>query len=239
MTILARIRNREMVDETEYKRQMKILKSALTKTTLSDTHEIEEENYMISDMNQMLVDTYIRSSTRLIIEFIKSDCVVKRGYYFYDDIIVMLNAYSEGGELMWLPSIKLMIGSITEMINDQSIECDDEQFEGEFFADCNGEYILDQIYNSLSEEKYRQLLKEDKSKFCHLCVNGSSDSENEKSFVYVIFKDKSAFYYRQEENYLYYGSAKRSTLVNILGDWALRQHRNLIMKMENEKKGAY
>ena len=66
-------------------------------------------------------------------------------------------------------------------------------------------------------------------------MNGLSSSGENTCFIYVVFKNKCAYYYRQEENKFYYGSADRSTIVNILGNWMLCQHRNLIMEMQGEE----
>ena len=234
MSILASIRTREITDEEEKNLQMK-LEEALQKKGNSDENDEAEDSSEIDSMSQLLIDTYLKSSVRMIVEFHKADCIVKRGYYFYDDLIVMLDAYRDGGEFMWLPSANLLMGSIADMISDQSIDCENEEYEGTLSTYCDEGNYSEKLMESVTEEKYLSLLQENQLQDSYLRMKGISSTEDHNCFIDVIFKNHCAFYFRQEENKFRYGTANRPTIVNILGNWMLLQHRNLIMNLQQEE----
>jgi len=201
---------------------------------LSKGELFDEDNKADSGMMQLLVEAYLKSRTRLVVMLHKEDRIVKRGYYLEDDVIVMLDAYRDGGELMWLPSVKYLVGSIADMLSTLTIECEREEFAGEFAVYCNEEDYMDVLAYSVPEGKYRQLLQEEDSQAPYLWMHGKSTVNESESFIYVTFKDSVAYYFRQEEERFTYGTVDYPALVNILGHWMLTQHRELIMKMESE-----
>lgn len=234
MLILANIRTREITDEEANILQMK-LKKVLQKEGDSDEIDGVEDGGEIDYMSQTMIDTYLKSSVRVIVELHKADCIVKRGYYFYNDLIVLLDAYRDGGEFMWLPSVTLLMGSIADMISDQPIESENEEIEGVLSTGCDEENSLEKLLECVTEEKYRRLLQEKPLQNPYLQMKGSSTTEDKKCIIDVFFTNNSAFYFRQEDNKFYYGTANRSTIVNILGNWMLCQHRNMIMNMLHEE----
>jgi len=229
MEILASIYAGEQIDDAERSRKKEKLEELLSKGELFD-----EDNKADSGMMQLLVEAYLKSRTRLVVMLHKEDRIVKRGYYLEDDVIVMLDAYRDGGELMWLPSVKYLVGSIADMLSTLTIECEREEFAGEFAVYCNEEDYMDVLAYSVPEGKYRQLLQEEDSQAPYLWMHGKSTVNESESFIYVTFKDSVAYYFRQEEERFTYGTVDYPALVNILGHWMLTQHRELIMKMESE-----
>ena len=232
MSILASMYSGKQVEESEQSRQKEKLEEALSK--IGEVNEADDEEDDSESMSQMLVETYLKSRTRLVIELQKKDCIVKRGYYFIDDVIVMLDAYRDGGELMWLPSMMYLNGSLADMIEDIAIDCENEEFEGNFSEYCDEKNCLDLLAKKVPEGKYHQLLQEVNTDTLCLWMKGENSLNESKCFIYVIFKEKSAYYFRMEEDSFYYGTANRPTIVNIMGNWMLWQHRDLILKMQRE-----
>lgn len=228
MSILAEIRTGKKEDEKYTESKVKKLKEALNKHIDTKTE--------LDEMTRILIETYLKSFTRVVISYHKKDQIVKRGYYFYDDLIVMLNAYRDGGELMWIPSAKMLMGTIAELIDKNICECENEEFEGEFGNYCNEINDIEKLIEGVREDKYRLVLQKEKEDVSYLWLKGSSALEENKCFIYVILGEQGNYYYfRQEENKFLYGTANYSTIVNILGKWMISQHRNLIIQMQQEE----
>ena len=122
MSFLAAVRAREEIDEETLMQQSRKLEE-IFRSDSEDDSEPEDGQYDYDDrdgdedgstvcMPHLMVETYLRSPVRVITEFHKQDRIVRRGYYFEDDLIVMLNAYRDGGEFMWLPSITYLMLSV-------------------------------------------------------------------------------------------------------------------------------
>lgn len=186
------------------------------------------ENIISDEMGQVLIETYLRSDIRVIMEFVKKDSIMKTGFYFMGDFIVMLNAYRDGGELMWLPTLHHLNGALAEMISDQVIQCGNEQIEGTFESYCTEDNCVEELLTNVSEEKYREVLQKVDD------ANPKLWMKSDNYFIYVVFAENSAFYYVQEDKKFYYGCADRPSIVNIMSRWMRKQHSNLIMQMQEE-----
>ncbi|SDZ96807.1 hypothetical protein SAMN05216349_10360 [Oribacterium sp. KHPX15] len=235
ISFLADIYARKEIDKETILRNSKKLEEIFKTEGDANNNQDDNEYESSVSMSQILIETYIRSSVRVVVEFHKKHKIVKRGYYFDDDLIVLLEAYRDGGEFLWLPTIKNLMGSLAYMISDQIIECGNEEFKGSLKVQVNEGNYMDCLIKGVTEERYQNLLKEDRSQDEYLWIRGISSIKGENCFAYVIFKNHCAFYFYQDNSGFCYGCADRSTIVNIIGKWMLFQHRELIVQMQEKE----
>lgn len=246
LSILSDIREGKIENEEDNKAKYQKLEEALLNQKRDD--ENAKDIFESDAMGEVMIETYLKSPVRVSIEFCKPGAICIRGYYFVDDVIVMLNMYRDGGEFMWLPTAKLLMGSIADMIGDENIvsvskEIDaseakndqygNEEYEETLTEECDKENYTDVIKENVKDE-YKKFLQGSGEQSVYLKMTGTGISEEKNCFIYIAFDNKTVYYFKNKGKKLNYGKANFHTIVNIIGEWMLNQHRSLIVEMQKE-----
>lgn len=181
----------------------------------------EDGEEVMDEMASLIIETYLTSRNRVILRYEKTDRIISRAYYFLDDVIVMLTAYRDGGEFVWLPSAMHLAGSIAELIENQKIVSVNKKIEE---IKCDKE--INEINYETELSQYKPRSEGEANTLWIKCVGENKEVSN---FVNVVFTNNSAYLYNCEKGKITYSLADRITVVNTLGKWMIDTHRNLIM----------
>ena len=208
---------------------------SMLKDAFIDAGIIDKETLEMDAMAEELLNAYLMSENRVILHFHEEKEYVIHGFYFVDDLITMVSAYKKGGEFLWLPTGNYIIGVFADLLKDIEIKEKQEEFTGDFSEYCTEDNYKEILPQQITETLYKDILLSSSGKN-ELWMKGHGSSKEDQFFIYVVFKDQKAYYYRQENMQFTYGRADEIQLIQILSGWMLKKHRELIMGMEEVKK---
>lgn len=202
-----------------------------------DAGIINKETFEMDSMAEALLNSYLTSKNRVVLHFYGEKEYKIQGFYFVDDLITMVSAYKQEGEFLWLPTGNYIIGILAELLRDVKIEDTSEEFESEFVSYCSEDNYKDVLFQYVREGKYRDILLNPSGKN-ELWMKGHGSNEEDQFFISVIFQEQKAYYYRLENRKFTYGCANEIDIIQILSNWMLKKHRELIIRMkESEADG--
>ena len=208
---------------------------SMLKDAFIDAGIIDKETLEMDAMAEELLNAYLMSENRVILHFHEEKEYVIHGFYFVDDLITMVSAYKEGGEFLWLPTGNYIIGVFADLLKDIEIKEKQEEFTGDFSEYCTEDNYKEILPQQITETLYKDILLSSSGKN-ELWMKGHGSSKEDQFFIYVVFKDQKAYYYRQENMQFTYGCADEIQLIQILSGWMLKKHRELILGRDVVKK---
>lgn len=157
---------------------------------------------------------------------------IEYSYYLKRDYIVRAEKRIDGYQYLSLPSIKYAIGSVADMIWDDTGDTEKEQYESFLNDELNAENYVELLNTVIEESKYRISEKEMVTEFL---ISGMNSDQAIDVFMAVRCQDGIAKYYKQEFGKIIYGTGSRAELTNQICHWMLYKHRELISKILEEK----
>lgn len=168
--------------------------------------------YMLVDKNSMEEESY---------------------YYLYNDRIVYVEKKMGGYTFMNLPNIKYTIGSIADLFWDDIIQIEKEQHEIsclEKIDNNNYLFVLNKLFANTEYQLNKINLDEKEIVFTGII------NSNEVDFLILIrILDGECHYYKCETDSVIYGKIDRTGLVNLISNWMLYRHKELIETVIGEE----
>ena len=224
-----------MLSDEKRRKIFETEEESMLKDAFIDAGIIDKETLEMDAMAEELLNAYLMSENRVILHFHEEKEYVIHGFYFVDDLITIVSDYKEGGEFLWLPTGNYIIGVFADLLKDIEIKEKQEEFTGDFSEYCSEDNYKEILPQQITETLYKDILLSSSGKN-ELWMKGHGSSKEDQFFIYVVFKDQKAYYYRQENMQFTYGCADEIQLIQILSGWMLKKHRELIMGMEEVKK---
>lgn len=154
-------------------------------------------------------------------------------YYLYNDQIVYVEKKRDGYTFMNLPNIKYAIGSIADLFWDDIIQIENEQHEISCLEKIdNNNYLF--VLNKLFANTEYQLNKINLDKK-EIVFTGIIDSNEVDFLILIRILDEECHYYKCETDSVKYGKIDRTGLVNLISNWMLYRHKELIETMIGEE----
>lgn len=153
--------------------------------------------------------------------------------YFLRDDHIILTKKEEEYIFINLPTIKYAIGSVADLIWDENIQKVEESYKITFEEEVNLDNYIYELNQLNMKEEYQ--LSEVKKDEIELLFTGVDKNKEKQNFIVVRILDGVARYYIQEVNKIIYGRCGKSNLINIICQWMVKMHRELVEKILGEE----